>query len=72
MTSKRTEGASTGEHLAEVAYRFASDEAHRPLPAGHRVRAGEALMDGAANPHDILKVLGEKELALDLKQLVKR
>ncbi len=25
--------------------------------------AGEALMDGAANPHDILKVLGEKELA---------
>ncbi len=26
------------------------------------VRAGEALMDGAANPHDILAVLGEKEL----------
>ena len=25
--------------------------------------AGEALMDGAANPHDILRVLGEKELA---------
>jgi len=31
--------------------------------AGDRVKAGEALMDGAANPHDILKVLGEKELA---------
>ena len=30
---------------------------------GDRVEAGEALMDGAANPHDILKVLGEKELA---------
>ncbi|MEZ4471804.1 MAG: DNA-directed RNA polymerase subunit beta' [bacterium] len=30
---------------------------------GDRVQAGEALMDGAANPHDILKVLGEKELA---------
>jgi len=30
---------------------------------GDRVRAGEPLMDGAANPHDILKVLGEKELA---------
>jgi len=28
-----------------------------------RVRAGEALMDGPANPHDILRVLGEKELA---------
>ena len=28
-----------------------------------RVRAGEPLMDGAANPHDILRVLGEKELA---------
>ena len=27
------------------------------------MRAGEPLMDGAANPHDILKVLGEKELA---------
>ncbi len=28
-----------------------------------RVRAGEPLMDGAPNPHDILKVKGEKELA---------
>ena len=30
---------------------------------GDRVRAGEPLMDGSANPHDILKVLGEKALA---------
>jgi len=30
---------------------------------GDRVQAGEALMDGPANPHDILKVLGDKELA---------
>jgi DNA-directed RNA polymerase subunit beta' len=30
---------------------------------GDRVLAGEALMDGAANPHDILAVLGDKELA---------
>jgi DNA-directed RNA polymerase subunit beta' len=30
---------------------------------GDHVRAGEALMDGAANPHDILRVKGEKELA---------
>ncbi|MCA9543682.1 MAG: DNA-directed RNA polymerase subunit beta', partial [Myxococcales bacterium] len=30
---------------------------------GDLVKAGEALVDGAQNPHDILKVLGEKELA---------
>jgi DNA-directed RNA polymerase subunit beta' len=28
-----------------------------------QVRAGEALMDGSSNPHDILKIKGEKELA---------
>jgi DNA-directed RNA polymerase subunit beta' len=30
---------------------------------GDRVRAGEALMDGSSNPHDILKIKGEKELS---------
>ncbi|MDY6844142.1 MAG: DNA-directed RNA polymerase subunit beta', partial [Thermodesulfobacteriota bacterium] len=30
------------------------------------VRAGEPLMDGPANPHDILTILGEKELARHL------
>jgi DNA-directed RNA polymerase subunit beta' len=30
---------------------------------GDFVRAGEALMDGAANPHDILKIKGEPALA---------
>ena len=30
---------------------------------GDYVRAGEALMDGAANPHDILKIKGEGALA---------
>ncbi|MEQ1564069.1 MAG: hypothetical protein ABMA64_00430 [Myxococcota bacterium] len=30
---------------------------------GDYVRAGEALMDGAANPHDILKIKGEAALA---------
>ena len=30
---------------------------------GDRVQAGEPLIDGAANPHDILLVLGDKELA---------
>jgi DNA-directed RNA polymerase subunit beta' len=36
---------------------------HVTVHEGDRVRAGEPLMDGAANPHDILRVLGEKELA---------
>ena len=36
---------------------------HISVHEGDYVRAGEALMDGAANPHDILRVLGEKELA---------
>ncbi|MBN1938782.1 MAG: DNA-directed RNA polymerase subunit beta' [Candidatus Aminicenantes bacterium] len=30
---------------------------------GERIRAGVALMNGPVNPHDILRVLGEKELA---------
>ncbi len=30
---------------------------------GDVVKAGEPLMDGSSNPHDILKVLGDKELA---------
>jgi DNA-directed RNA polymerase subunit beta' len=36
---------------------------HISVLEGDRVSAGEALMDGSANPHDILRVLGEKELA---------
>ncbi|NLH49187.1 MAG: DNA-directed RNA polymerase subunit beta' [Myxococcales bacterium] len=36
---------------------------HISVHEGDYVRAGEPLMDGAANPHDILNVLGEKELA---------
>ncbi len=35
---------------------------HLTVQEGDRVRAGEALMDGAANPHDILRVMGEKQL----------
>jgi len=35
---------------------------HVSVHEGDRVRAGEPLMDGAANPHDILDVLGEQEL----------
>ncbi|HLD44502.1 MAG TPA: DNA-directed RNA polymerase subunit beta', partial [bacterium] len=36
---------------------------HITVHEGEFVKAGEALMDGSSNPHDILRVLGEKELA---------
>ena len=36
--------------------------AHINVQEGERVKAGEALMDGPRDPHDILKVLGETEL----------
>ncbi|MCB9749941.1 MAG: DNA-directed RNA polymerase subunit beta' [Myxococcales bacterium] len=36
---------------------------HLQVREGDRVRAGEKLMDGPANPHDILSVMGEKALA---------
>jgi DNA-directed RNA polymerase subunit beta' len=35
---------------------------HINVQEGERVKAGEPLMDGPINPHDILNVLGEKEL----------
>jgi DNA-directed RNA polymerase subunit beta' len=37
--------------------------AHINVGDGERVKAGTPLMDGPVNPHDILRVLGEKELA---------
>ncbi len=36
---------------------------HISVHEGDYVRAGEPLMDGSPNPHDILNVLGEKEVA---------
>ena len=36
---------------------------HISVHDGDVVKAGEPLMDGSSNPHDILKVLGDKELA---------
>ena len=36
---------------------------HICVHEGDKVRAGESLMDGLASPHDILSILGEKELA---------
>ena len=36
---------------------------HIAVHEGDYVRAGEPLMDGAVDPHDILRIRGEKELA---------
>ena len=36
---------------------------HVAVREGEFVRAGEALMDGPSNPHDILRVLGDKALS---------
>ena len=36
---------------------------HVTVQEGDRVIAGQPLMDGASNPHDILTIKGEKELA---------
>ncbi|HSL99488.1 MAG TPA: DNA-directed RNA polymerase subunit beta' [Candidatus Limnocylindria bacterium] len=36
---------------------------HITIHDGERIRAGESLMDGSPNPHDILRVQGDKELA---------
>ena len=50
------------ERVGDKEY-FIPKGAHLSIGDGERVRAGTALMDGAVNPHDILRVLGEKELA---------
>ena len=36
---------------------------HISVHEGDRVKAGESLMQGSSNPHDILNILGEKALA---------
>ncbi|MBJ6765185.1 DNA-directed RNA polymerase subunit beta' [Myxococcaceae bacterium JPH2] len=53
-----------GEQRADLAKEYLISKGKSiNVHSGDRVKAGEAMMDGAANPHDILKVLGEKELA---------
>ncbi len=42
---------------------FIPKGAHLSVGEGERVKAGTPLMAGPVNPHDILRVLGEKELA---------
>ena len=54
----------TGEQRTDLSKEYLiSKGRHISVHSGDRVKAGEPMMDGAANPHDILKVLGEKELA---------
>ena len=36
---------------------------HLSVHTGDRVRAGDALMEGSSNPHDILRVMGRKALS---------
>jgi DNA-directed RNA polymerase subunit beta' len=48
--------------LGDVKEYFIPKGKHVNVHEGDWVRAGEPLMDGSANPHDILDVLGPKEL----------
>ena len=48
--------------LGDIKEYFIPKGKHVNVHEGDWVRAGEPLMDGSANPHDILDVLGPKEL----------
>lgn len=49
--------------LGESVDYFIPKGKHVSVLEGDYIRAGEPLMDGSANPHDILKIRGVKELA---------
>jgi len=49
--------------VGEAVNYFVPRGKHVSVLDGDYVRAGEALMDGSADPHDILKIRGLKELA---------
>lgn len=49
--------------IGDPANYFMARGKHLSVLEGDYVRAGEALMDGSADPHDILKIRGIKELA---------
>ena len=67
-------GVSRGQRKIIVEDEVSQTKAEYLLPRGvhvnvqekEYVKSGEALMDGPRNPHDILQVLGEKELRLYL------
>jgi DNA-directed RNA polymerase subunit beta' len=53
-----------GKHMPEQARDYLIPKGkHLQVQPGDRVRPGEALQDGPPNPHDILRVKGERELA---------
>jgi DNA-directed RNA polymerase subunit beta' len=56
IVSPDVEGGEAKEYLIPKGKHIAVRE-------GDRVRAGEPLMDGSSNPHDILRIKGVKELA---------
>jgi DNA-directed RNA polymerase subunit beta' len=56
IVTPEVEGGEAKEYLIQKGKHIAVHE-------GDRVRAGEALMDGSSNPHDILRIKGAKELA---------
>jgi DNA-directed RNA polymerase subunit beta' len=49
--------------IGEAVDYFISRGKHVSVLEGDYVRAGEALMDGSVNPHDILRIRGVKDLA---------
>jgi DNA-directed RNA polymerase subunit beta' len=49
--------------VGEPSHYYIARGKHVSVLDGDYVRAGEALMDGSVNPHDILRVRGVKELA---------
>ncbi len=56
------DGADGGADLSPKEYLIPKGK-HISVHDGEFVRAGEPLMDGPMNPHDILDIRGEKELA---------
>jgi len=49
--------------VGEAVHYYVGRGKHVSVLEGDYVRAGEALMDGSINPHDILKIRGVRELA---------
>jgi len=60
LTPLGTDGAPLNDQSREY---LIPKGKHVQVQTGDHVRAGDPLQDGPANPHDILRVKGEKELA---------
>ena len=60
----RASGASSSHPRVKEAHEYLIPKGKNiVVNEGDYVRAGDSLMDGAVNPHDILKIKGEHELA---------